>query len=73
MTCLVLINTKELTYRVYVHCKRSNAAIKSDIPLDAAYVEFFRTQPEKILGELEALNAEHDLFDGEDPDGDLVA
>ena len=64
-TKLVKINTKNHVYSYYEGQEKVHE-IKSDQPLTKEYVEQFRTNAKSIISEIED-------WDGNDPDGDLVA
>lgn len=64
-TKLVKIDTKKNIYSYY-EGKQKIHEISSDQHLTKDYVEEFRTNARKIVSEIEE-------WDGNDPDGDLVA
>lgn len=65
MVKLVKIDTKKNIYSYYEGRNKVHE-VKSDAPMSAKYIEEFRTNARKMVSEIED-------WDGNDPDGDLVA
>lgn len=52
MIRLVRIDTKDLTYHVYEGATHKNT-IKSETPLEADFVEYFRVHTDKVMADLD--------------------